>query len=319
MRGWLIGGALALAALYVAAGYPLSSPMLAGERRTVAASNAALRDGWGYDQDSLLRLLPTPEEVSFPSSTAGLTLRGWYIPGVDSADCGIVFAHGITENRANPLKYATLLADCGCAMLLYDHRGHGASDGEYLTGGYYESRDVLAAQRYLVSRSGVAPTRTAFVGESWGASAVLLAAAQTDSVAFVLADSPYTSWRDAIVQRADKQYGTWLRVFLPSAFAWAGYRADTDVDAASPRDHAAEITTPTLLVHSASDTITPPSHSRAIAAQLDPRVGGAVVLDWGAWHAHNALARPEAYRALVDSFLRAHDVDICGGKVRNSF
>ncbi len=311
MKRYIFGGVLIFIIFYIGIGYALSTLILRGERRTVPRSNEALLRGWGYDQDSLLRLLPQPREVEFASSTPELTLRGWYIAGADSARCGLVFAHGITENRANPLKYATLLRNCGCAMLLYDHRGHGASDGDQLTGGYYESRDVLAARDYLADEARLPHRRIGLVGESWGAAAVLLAAAQSDSLAFVLADSPYTSWRDAITQRADERYGPWLRAFLPAAFAWTNWRASTDVDAASPLGAAARIRVPTLIVHSTADTITPPAHSVAIGKQLDPAVGGTVLLDWGAWHAHNALLRPVAYRRVLDSFFVAHHVPFC--------
>lgn len=303
-------------ALYVAVGYALSGLVLApAERRTTAVSNDTLLARFGYDQAAILAALPTPADVAFASATPGDSLRGWYFAGADSAACGLVMAHGITENRANASRYAAVLEDCGCAMLLYDHRGHGASDGAYLTGGDLESRDVLRARDFLAAHAGVAPERVGLVGESWGASAVLLAAARLGPadppVAFVLADSPYTSWRDAIAERADARYGRAVRAFFPVAFAWVEARAGSEVAAAAPRDFAHAITAPTLLVHSLADTVTPPSHSRAIAAALAPGVGGARFLDWGVWHAQGALARPGEYRAIVDSFLAAHDVPIC--------
>ena len=304
---------LALAAgLYLAVGYFFSGLILATPpRRTTAASNRALLEGWGYDQDSLLRTLPTPRDVSFPGATPEVVLRAWLYDGRPGADCGFVMAHGITENRANVAKYLALFADCGCAMLAFDHRGHGASGGEALTGSYYESRDVLAAQRYLAAAAGLDPRRIALVGESWGAAAVLVAAAQTDSLAFVLADSPYASWRDAIVERGDRRYGRWVRLFLPGAFLWVRLRTGAKPRDASPLKFADRITRPTLLVHGLGDTVTPYTHSERIAAQLAPAVGRAELLDWGAWHAHNALARPAAYRALAEDYFRERGAWFC--------
>lgn len=297
---------------YFAIGFALSGILLeTPPRRSIQESHDALREGWGYHQDSLERLLPTPREVSFASVTPGLTLRGWLYEGRDSAACGFVMAHGITENRANVLKYAAILRDCGCAMLLYDHRGHGASDGDALTGSFYESEDVLQARRYLSKTSGIDPFRIGLIGESWGASAVLLAAAKTDSLAFVLADSPFTSWRDAIVQRSDKQYGKWLRTFLPGAFLWVRLRTGARPRDASPLAFAHQIRVPALLMHGKGDTVTPYTHSERIAAEIDPSLGRAVVLDWGAWHAHNALLRPAEYKAIVERYLREREVWYC--------
>ncbi len=299
--------------LYLAVGFYLSGLILATPpRRTVQRSHEALREGWGYDQDSLLRLLPRPAEVSFPSATAGLTLRGWWFEGRDSAACGFVMAHGITENRANMIKYAAMFRECGCDMLLFDHRGHGASDGEQLTGSFYESEDVLQAKRFLARHSEVDPFRIGLVGESWGAAAVLVAAAKTDSIAFVLADSPFSSWRDAIVQRSDRDYGKWLRTFLPGAFLWVRLRSGARPRDASPVAFAKDIVVPALLVHGKTDTITPYAHAERIAAAMDPDIGRAEIVDWGAWHAHNALARPGEYRAIVEEYFAGREAWFCG-------
>ena len=297
---------------YIGIGYWLSSLIVSPPpRRSVTESHQRLLEGFGYDQLALLDGLPQPHEVAFASSTPHLQLRGWWFKGSDTATCGLVMAHGITENRANTLKYATVFSDCDCHMLLYDHRGHGQSDGQLLTGGALESDDVLAAVRWLADTTGLSPKQVGLVGESWGASAVLLASAKTDQVAFALADSPYTSWRDAILQRGVKQYGSVLHVFTPIAFAWVEWRTGVAMEDAAPERLASRINTPTLLVHSQQDTITPPRHSEQIVANIKTGFGESRILDWGAWHAHNALARPEAYRQMVSEFLERHQMPMC--------
>jgi dipeptidyl aminopeptidase/acylaminoacyl peptidase len=220
-------------------------------------------------------------------------------------------AHGITENRANVLKYASIFADCGCAMLMYDHRGHGRSDGETLSGGFYEAKDVLAAVKYLQKRGGLSPKQIGLIGESWGAAAVLLAAAQNDSLEFVLAESPYSAWHDVIVYRADKQFGKWVRALLPITYAWVRLRAGVDVHQSSPREAVDSMAIPTLIIHSAADTITPPEQSLAIGKHLNPTIGKVMILDWEAWHAHNALARPEEYKTLVLNYFTKQGIAVC--------
>ena len=303
---------LVAAVIYLAIGYFFSGLILApSPRRSIAKSHQALREGWGYDQDSLLRELPAPREVEFTGATEDVTLRAWLFDGRGGTDCGFVMAHGITENRANVTKYLHLFEDCGCAMLAFDHRAHGASDGEHLSGSYYESRDVLAAQAFLAAEKSLDLRDIAFVGESWGAAAVLVAAAQTDSVAFVLADSPYMSWRDAIVQRGDKQFGKWVRFFVPGAFLWARLRTGAKPREASPVRFADQITRPTLLMHGVGDTVTPYWHSERIMERMDTSVGRAEIVDWGAWHAHNALERPGEYRSIVEAYFRERGVWFC--------
>lgn len=312
MRKSLIIAIIFFGLAYLGIGYYFSNLILATPpRRTTEVSNSKLLEGWGYDQAALAAALPQPRVVEFPSVTEGLMLHGSLYEGADSIDCGIVMAHGITENRANMFKYASIFQDCGCDMLLYDHRGHGKSDGDQLSGSYYEGKDVLQAVKFLEKEQGLSPKQIGLIGESWGAAAVLNAAAQNDQLAFVLADSPYSSWKDAIVYRADKQFGTWVRAFTPIAYTWVELRGDIDMDGASPENSASEIAIPTLLVHSSIDTVTPPSHSLAIAAELDPKLGKAVVLEWNAWHAHNALARPEEYKNLVLDYFQEFGIKLC--------
>lgn len=297
---------------YVGLGYYFSSLILATPpRRTTEVSHSELMKGWGYDQAALEAGLSTPREVEFPSVTEGLILRGSLYEGADSLDCGIVMAHGITENRANMFKYASILENCGCDMLLYDHRGHGKSDGDQLSGGYYEGKDVLEAVKFLQKEKGLSPKQIGLIGESWGAAAVLIAASQNDELAFVLAESPYSSWDDAIQFRANKQFGSWISAFLPIAYTLVEWRGNTDMEGASPKDAASEINIPTLLVHSSTDTITPPSHSLVIAEALNPQWGKAKILDWNVWHAHNALARPAAYKQMLLDHFRSFGVELC--------
>lgn len=71
-------------------------------------------------------------QVSFPSSD-GLLLSGvWHISEKTSAKA-IILAHGITADRDEDgifIDLAQVLADTGYAVLRFDFRGHGASEGD---------------------------------------------------------------------------------------------------------------------------------------------------------------------------------------------
>ncbi len=63
----------------------------------------------------------------------GVTLRGWhYLPDAAKGRLPtIVMAHGFSAPKEMYLdKYAAFFADAGFAVLVYDHRNLGASDGE---------------------------------------------------------------------------------------------------------------------------------------------------------------------------------------------
>jgi uncharacterized protein len=99
---------------------------------------------------------PTPaqygyayQDVSFRDH-AGLTLRGWWIPG--SRHETIMMIHGWTSSRAEPMSKAGYLLNAGYNVLVFDLRGHGQSDGDYITLGLREPDDVEAAVAFARSR-----------------------------------------------------------------------------------------------------------------------------------------------------------------------
>jgi len=196
-------------------------------------------------------------------------------------------------------------------MLLYDHRGHGKSDGDQLSGGHFESKDVLEAVKFLQTEKELSPKQIGLIGESWGAAAVLIAASENDELGFVLAESTYSSWEDAITPRAVKQFGSWVKAFTPMAFKFVEWRGGMNMDDAAPQLVAKNIKVPTLLVHSSADTLTTPDHSVRVAEHLDPTIGNAIFLDWDAWHAHNALARPMEYKQMLLDHFRPLGVSLC--------
>lgn len=115
---------------------------------------------WGLDFD----------DVSFVTSDS-VMLRGWLLKG--ASDKVIVFSHfGIQSSRSgytpkgkgafkpykkeieylNTMKH---LVNNGYSVLMYDMRNHGLSDSgicPYITGGLEESKDVIAAVKFLTDQ-----------------------------------------------------------------------------------------------------------------------------------------------------------------------
>ena len=110
-------------------------------------------------------------EVILPSRD-GLRLHGWFIPSERSplpslADDNwsgdskgtVIFCHGRFGSKDPDLKYAPFFREAGYNTFLFDFRGHGRSEGEYSSFGYYERLDLLGAIDLLqskgISRFGV--------------------------------------------------------------------------------------------------------------------------------------------------------------------
>ena len=61
-----------------------------------------------------------------------VTLRGWlFVPDTPGPRQAITMAHGYAGIREHGLdRFARVFADAGFVVLVHDHRGFGASDGE---------------------------------------------------------------------------------------------------------------------------------------------------------------------------------------------
>jgi uncharacterized protein len=248
--------------------------------------------------------LPTPEEVTIPGD--GVTLAGWYFDNPAGGDCGVILLHGHTGSRYGMLKYAPLLWPLGCDLLLYDHRFHGASTGEFGTYGYHEKQDALAALAWFQQRTGLQPGQIGLLGESYGAATALQAGSLAPELAFIAGDSSYRNLESIIAEQAAARFGAWVQLFAPGALGIAGLRADFAPSRVSPLDAAGGQTAPVFLSHSASDEYTLPQHSVDIAAQLPAALCSRLHLtDWGAGHGNSINDDFAVYQAQFTEFLAA--------------
>ena len=76
-----------------------------------------------------------------------LRLSGWYLQrdrqgGEDGPH--IIFVHGLSRVRSanESVGLAASLVRKGYSVLLFDLRGHGSSEGDQVSGGYYERWDL---------------------------------------------------------------------------------------------------------------------------------------------------------------------------------
>jgi uncharacterized protein len=76
----------------------------------------------------------------------GLRLSGWTIPSRNGA--AVILQHGYGGNSGQMLPVALMLTRHGYGVLLFDFRGHGASEGDFVSFGLNEVRDTEAAITY---------------------------------------------------------------------------------------------------------------------------------------------------------------------------
>lgn len=208
------------------------------------------------------------EDVEFPSRRGGLMLSGWYLP---SADAGphLIFVHGIGSVRSgdNAVEFAARMVELGYNVLMFDLRGHGSSEGDKVSGGYFERWDVLGAFDYLVER-GVAPGRTGLMGFSMGAATAIMAAAEEQRITALAADSPYAVASDLIAREAARKtpFPLWLvPIFIPTAKLMAKGIYGIDIGELVPERAVARLEYPILVIHGTGDQRIPWEQGQRVA------------------------------------------------------
>ncbi|ALX14213.1 acetylxylan esterase [Burkholderia cepacia JBK9] len=149
----------------------------------------------------------TRSDIEFPSEST--TLRGWfYAPAQRTADSNtypaIVMAHGFSAVKEQYLdRYAEAFAACGFAVLLYDHKNFGASDGlpRQEIDPVQQKRGYRDAISYLLTRADVDAERIGIWGTSYSGGHVLEVAAIDRRVKCVVSQVPTISGYQAGLRR----------------------------------------------------------------------------------------------------------------------
>jgi uncharacterized protein len=236
-----------------------------------------------------------------------VTLRGWvFVPSIGNGDT-VILLHGQADNRAGMLGNADLLLRRGYAVLLPDARAHGASGGAIATYGVKEADDLRRWFEWL--QEARSPHCIDGLGDSMGAAILLQAVAVEPSFCAVVAESPFSTFREASYDRLGQFFGTgpWLgrtllRPSLVAGLLYARWKYHVDLERASPETTVAHTRVPILLIHGLADTNLPSRHSERIKA------ANARVVLWeppNAGHCGAAASAPEEYERRVVNWFRA--------------
>jgi fermentation-respiration switch protein FrsA (DUF1100 family) len=241
--------------------------------------------------DELLALFPTrfpdgdyqPAESVFEdcwfAAADGVRLHAWYLPRKDPTAV-VLHIHGNAGNLSYRAPIARELQQrCGAAVMIFDYRGYGRSEGTPTIEGLL--RDARAARAHLAQRAGIDERQVVLVGESLGG-AIAVDLAAGDGARGLVLESTFSSLRDV----AATQYPEFLVSMLV---------ADKLNSAARISDYRG----PLLQFHGDCDTVIPlDSGRRLFAAAHQPKS-----FETMPKHDHND-ALPAGFYAAVDRFLR---------------
>ena len=191
----------------------------------------------------------------------GKKIAGWWMPKGTKGNPPVVVLHGLGAGKAHMIDYILLAQGAGYPVLAIDFRGHGKSEASLTSIGYYESWDVEAAMDFVRKRGAGDPV---LWGTSMGAVAALLAAAEDGSVAGVIADAPFDTYRNTIRHHAKLMFGMSEFPLLTMAMPMIEERARFDVDEVDSLRAVGRIHAPILFLAAEEDRRMDPAMVRTI-------------------------------------------------------
>jgi fermentation-respiration switch protein FrsA (DUF1100 family) len=241
------------------------------------------------------------EEISFSSRIDELTLYGWYLPA-EGSDEVIIMVHGAEQHRADPgvkmLDIACGLVEHGYCVLMFDTRGHGESEGDRMSAGYYEPRDLGGAVDYVV---GLGFEDIGVLGFSMGGATAIMTAADCDDIDVIVADSAYADLNEML----EPQFAE--RTFFPTFFLkpllfMVKMMYGIDFTAVKPVEVVGDIAPrPILFIQGELDDVVPPEHAQSLLeASNNPLNQLWWLPDVG--HVEAYAAYPEEYMDRVTAF-----------------
>ena len=192
------------------------------------------------------------EEASFKVSD-NLHLKGyWVTPEEGPPKSIILLLHGIGGGKEHFYQLAKSLADQQIASVVYDARGHGESDGEYISYGFYEKQDVLVIVTDIQQRYPDIPI--GIWGNSMGGAVALQALAIEPRLDFGIIESTFTDLK-TIVNDYQKRYsfGISLQPISNYALERAGDIGKFDPSQVRPIDAVTKINQSIFLAHGTDD------------------------------------------------------------------
>ncbi len=263
-------------------------------RTRLAQLTNGLRSGRGEPIPNVHNVHEFPAKDVLFYNWRGELLSGWLVVQKPQAPV-IILNHGTPGNRVSMVARAAFLYKHGYNILLFDFQSYGNSQGPLSTLGMVESEDILASIVYLHSLADTQYSKIGVLGLSMGATAAVLAAARTNDIAALVAEScpvdatrvtgdvPSEEIREADQLLVEDEFGV-------------------DITQARPIDVVQKLAghTPIFFINGNTDNVTPlPGMYALYNAASNPKQYWVVP---GAAHAASFAVDTQGYIAHVNAF-----------------
>lgn len=213
----------------------------------------------------------------------------------------VILVHGYTSRGWHMAQFAKQYYETGFNILMPDLRGHGDSEGQYATMGYYDSVDIIGWIREIIKKDSDA--KIVLHGISMGAATVMLTTGEdlSNHVKCAIEDCGYTSVWDIFSYNMKRFFKLPAFPVLYVSNIISRARVRMDFKQASPLNAVKKSKTPTLFIHGDADELVPfymlePLYDNA-ACEKD------ILVVKGAEHGASSAKEPDVYHKKVSEFI----------------
>lgn len=242
------------------------------------------------------------QDISFLSNDGETKLSGWVLEPAVPVKMNLILAHGYKGNRYEdnipffPLANDLLLK--GYRIVMFDFRYAGESEGKMTTVSAKEKLDVIGAVDWVTDHF---EEPVGLLGISMGGAASIMAAAESEKVIAVVADSSFSDLHEYL--KVNLPLWTDLPDFPFTPFILTIIPLITDLDPkeASPITDLVKVAPrPVLFIHNKQDDKIPYTESEKMA-KIDPTTFE-LWLTNGKGHVKSFEQNPAAYIKKIDEF-----------------
>ena len=225
--------------------------------------------GWLLGHSVQTRIGDPPIELNSQSvhfeSGSGADVAAWWCPTPNSR-AAVLLLPGIRANRLSMVDRARFLRRANHSVLLIDFQATGETNGDHITFGWKESRDVVAAVRFI--RNAEPSSHVAVIGSSLGGAAALLAIPPLKIDALVL-EAVYPTIEIATRNRLQNYLGSLGSFIAPLLLTQLHTRLGISAKDLRPIDHMADVGCPVLIMSGEKDRNTRQSDTRLLFARAN--------------------------------------------------
>ncbi len=234
----------------------------------------------------------------------GLRLAATHFKPKQPSDRWVIVVHGYGRDQRSVWYIASVYLQAGYHVLTPDLRASGKSEGQYLSMGYWESKDLALWTKELVRQAPQA--QVVLHGVSMGAATVMLTAARglPSNVKVVVEDCSYTSAYEMFAMQLQKIFGLPSFPIMNIVDGVSRLKVGHFISDAAPLQEIDKIKLPVLFIHGEADELAPVQMADRLYAAAKGKKQLLKIV--GAEHADARKADRRAYYAAVFAFIDQH-------------